>query len=142
MALISRPNAWREMKYEEIKQRLTSELWRSADAHEMGQIWEIDGSYDQLEQEILTDHPEPNFDKLKIALEFWAGWIDSRNHDWKFYEGIEASDWPKLARVIVNDLKADRETVDERVTRHFDYRIREVSPGIWKRLAKFVKGGE
>lgn len=127
------------MKYEEIKQRLISELSRSADSHEMGQVWEIDGSYDQLEQDVLTDNSDAIFDKLKIAVEFWAGWIDSRNHDWKFYEGIKASDWPTLARIIVDDLRADRETLDERVTRHFDYRNREEGPGIWERLARFVR---
>lgn len=118
---------------------MINELRRSADAHEAGQIWQIDGSYDQLQSDILTDNPGPEFDKLKIALEFWAGWIDSRNHDWKFYEGIKAPDWPQLARLIVNDLTADRETVDERVRRHFDYRIREERPGILQRLAALLR---
>jgi hypothetical protein len=128
------------MKYAVIKQRLINELVRSSDAQEAGQIWQIDGSYDQLEGEILTGNPDPEFDKLKIALEFWAGWLDARNHDWRYYEGIHASDWPKLAKLIADDLRADRETVDERITRHFDYRCREERPGIGKRLARLLTG--
>jgi hypothetical protein len=127
------------MKYEEVKQRLIDELLQSADAHEAGNIWQIDGSCEQLEEMLLTNNPEPEFDKLKIALEFWNGWIDSRNHDWMFYEGIEESDWPKLARLIVDDLKMERETADERVRSHFDYRISETKPGIWERLAGLVR---
>lgn len=128
------------MKYAETKQRLIDELLHSEDAHDAGQIWSIDGSYDQLEEDVLVDNPGSEFDKLKIALEFWAGWIDARNHDWKYYEGIKASDCPQLARLIVQDLKADRETVDERIRRHFDYRYREDKPWIWERLWAVLTG--
>jgi hypothetical protein len=128
------------MKYAEIKQKLIDELTHSADAHDAGRVWDIDGLYDQLEGEVLRDDPGREFDKLTIALEFWAGWIDARNHAWKFYEGIEVSDWPRLARLIVEDLRADRETVDERVKRHFDYRCRAERPGVWGRLVGLLTG--
>jgi len=127
------------MKYTELKERLINELTRSAEAHEAGQIWQIDGAVDELEAAILIDNDEPEFDKLKIALEFWSGWIDSRNHDWLFYKGIDASDWPQLAKLIVNDLRADRETTDERVREHFDYRVRTKRPGYFERLARLFR---
>lgn len=127
------------MNYREAKQKLIDELVRSVEAQEAGKIWEIDGSLDQLEEEILTHNPEPEFDKLKIAIEFWSGWIDSRNHSWKFYEGIKASDWPQLARLIVDDLRADREPDDGRIKRHFDYRNRVERPGVLQRLAGLLR---
>lgn len=125
------------MTYAAGKQRLIDELLRSADAQESGRIQEIDGSFDQLEECILNN-PDPEFDRLRTAPEFWAGWIDAGNHDWLFYEGIEASDWPRLARLIAEDLKADRETSDERIKKHFDYRLREKRTGIWKCLARML----
>jgi hypothetical protein len=38
-------------------------------------------------------------------LNFWDGWQDARNHDWRFYKGIDASDWSILARIIIRNLK-------------------------------------
>ncbi len=123
--------------YNQIKQRLIDELTHSALAHEAGDIWNIDGSYNELEGQILIGDHGPEFDKFVIALEFWSGWIDARNHEWKYYEGIEPSDWPHLARSIANNLSADRETDDERIKVHFDYRNRRHQKGILQRLTEF-----
>lgn len=128
--------------YEQTKQKLIEELLRSAEMHEAGQIWEIDGSWELLEGDVLKPDTGPDFDKLIIAFEFWSGWIDSRNHDWLYYEGIKMDDWPRLARQIVDDLNADRETVEERITRHFDYRNRVKGSGVWSRLAGLLKRKE
>ena len=35
----------------------------------------------------------PEFNKLIFAHEFWAGWLDAREHDWMFYEPIKQADW-------------------------------------------------
>ena len=62
------------------------------------------------------------FDKLFIALNFWDGWIDARNHDWEYYDPIQARDWPVLARSIAERIEADAEVTDTRVLRKFDFR--------------------
>jgi hypothetical protein len=125
------------LSYKEWKQQIIEALRRAATAQESGRISEVDDLYDSIDAELPRDGG-PEFDKLLIALEFWAGWIDSRNHDWKFYEGIGGSDWPKLARQISDDLQSDRETEDERIRKHFDYRFREEVPGIWQRLRRYL----
>jgi hypothetical protein len=61
-------------------------------------------------------------DKLFIALSFWDGWIDARNHEWQYYPGIEESDWPKLAKEIVKALAKDQEITQPTVLAHFDLR--------------------
>jgi hypothetical protein len=121
------------MGYEETKQWVIDELLRSAAAHEAKDIWKIDGSCDELEFRIANEDA-PEFEKLRIALEFWSGWIDARNHDWSYYKGIGATDWPRLARQLAADLAADRYTEDERFREHFDPRYRVEKPSLWRRL--------
>jgi hypothetical protein len=128
------------MDYEETKQKIISELLRSAAEQEAGNIWGIDGCFDDLEFSVKSDDT-PEFDKLTIAMEFWAGWIDSRNHDWMFYKGIESSDWPKLARKIAEDLAADRYTDDQRIRDHFDSRYYVEPRSLWQRLKNYLTGG-
>ncbi|HXV97351.1 MAG TPA: hypothetical protein VEC93_02940 [Anaerolineae bacterium] len=120
-----------ELSYTEAKQIMIDALLRSASKHEAGLFVEIDYSYDTLDSE-LPRNDKPEFDKLFIALNFWDGWIDARNHDWKYYEGIRAEDWPRLARNIVADLDADQEITDELIRSHFDFRSRIKHPGILK----------
>ena len=125
------------MGYEETRRKVIEELLRSAAAHEAGNIWQIDGSYDEMQSRILSEDA-PEFEKLSIAVEFWGGWIDARNHDWMYYKGIGALDWPKLARQIAADLGADMYTEDERIREHFDPRYRVETPGVWERLKKYL----
>jgi hypothetical protein len=67
----------------------------------------------------------------------YAGWLDSSNHDWKFYEGIKAGDWPRLARLVVADLEADREISDRSVVSHFGQKEQVDGPSLLERLKRF-----
>jgi hypothetical protein len=87
---------------------------------------------------MLPRNSDSHWDKLLVALEFLDGWIDSHNHDWHYYEGIVAADWPQLARRLAQDLRDDREIEDERVLRHFKGR-HPVKPGLWERLTHFFR---
>jgi hypothetical protein len=69
-----------------------------------------------------------------VALEFWDGWIDARNHDWLYYPGIAVSDWPRLAHGIVEDLRQDRDISDEALLERFDFRRRPARSFLWARL--------
>ena len=94
--------------YEALRRRFVARLEAATRAHESGDLTAISMGYDQLDAE-LPRNAGPDFHKLDVALEFWDGWIDARNHDWLYYPGIAASDWPRLARGIVEDLEHNRD---------------------------------
>jgi hypothetical protein len=120
-------------RYDELRERFASSLESAAQAHEAGNLSDIETGYDALDQE-LPRGEGAEYDKLHIALHFWDGWIDARNHDWQYYEGIAEQDWPRLARVLAADLRADREIGEERILRHFDLRNSAARPSLWNRL--------
>ena len=124
------------LSYQEGTQEMIKALLQAAAAHEAGRLALIEvPAYDLLDFGLPRD-AGPEFDKLLVALEFWGGWIDSRNHDWQYYDGIGADDWPRLARKIVADLEADREITDGVVLARFVFRVpREGKQGIFQRLA-------
>jgi hypothetical protein len=120
--------------YSEAKQQMINGLLQAASAHEAGRLQGVATSYDALDAN-LPREAGPEFDRLLIALNYWEGWIDARNHNWQYYEGMREADWPQLARSIVADLEADREITNGLVLTHFDYRNRKTKPGILRRLA-------
>ena len=125
------------LSYQEGTQEMIKVLLEAAAAHEAGRLAliEIPASYDLLDFGLPRD-AGPEFDKLLVALEFWGCWIDSRNHNWQYYDGIGVNDWPRLARKIVADLEADREITDGVVLARFVFRVpRAGKLGIFQRLA-------
>jgi hypothetical protein len=121
------------LSYSEAKQLFIDGLTSDAIAHESGRYEDVGAGFDDLDAE-LPRNQEAEFDKLFIALNFWDGWIDARNHDWKYYEGIGRSDWPRMARTIVANLSEDLEIRDPLVLAHFDFRQRDESKGTLARL--------
>jgi len=65
---------------------------------------------------------ESHWNKIFVALQFWDGWIDASNHEWRYYEPIMAADWPKLAREIAGALRADCEITNPVVLDRFGIR--------------------
>ena len=101
--------------YEEFRRRFIACLEAAARAHESGDLPAISMGYDHLDAE-LPRNAGPDFDELHVALEFWDGWIDARNHDWLYYPGVGVGDWPRLARGIVDNLKEDQEWAKEQIS--------------------------
>ncbi len=126
------------LDYDQLRQRFIASLEAAARAHECADLQAIETGYDQLDAD-LPRNAGPAFAKLHVALEFWDGWIDARNHDWLYYEGLGAGDWPLLARGIVDALRQDRDITDERVLERFDFRRRAARPSLWARLKKVFR---
>ena len=105
--------------YAEAKQRVIDGLTHDADAHESGRYGDIGIGFDEFDAGLPRDD-DTKLHKLFIALAFWDGWIDARNHDWQYYEGINEADWPVLAKRIVASLAEDQEITEPVVLRRFD----------------------
>ncbi len=123
--------------YGEVKQQMIQGLEAAAQAHEAGNLPAIEEGYDDIDAVLPRDRG-PEFNKLFVALHFWDGWIDARSHEWRYYKGIKAQDWPELARAIVEDLRNDRNITDERVLRHF--RLSPPWPSLWTRIRNLFGG--
>ena len=121
------------LNYPEAKRVFVDGLTRDAIAHESGRFRNVGEGFDNLDCK-LPRNQGAEFDKFFIALNFWDGWIDARNHDWKYYQGIRQADWPRLARSIASDLSRDKEISDPLVLEHFDFRQRGESRGALARL--------
>jgi len=100
-----------KLSYPEAKALLVDRLVRDAWAHENDEYTLIGHGYDDIDVG-LPRNAGPEFRKLFIALSFWDGWIDARNHEWQYYKPIEKDDWPRLARQIAGHLKNEQE-IDE-----------------------------
>lgn len=109
--------------YEEAKRYLIEQLSKDAQSHMEGNFSNIGAGYDYFDSNLPRDD-DPRYRKLFIALNFWDGWQDARNHEWMYYEDIHSDDWPELAKMIIQSLVTEQEIKDERILRHFDLRPR------------------
>lgn len=108
-------------EYEEAEQYLIEQLSKDAQSHTDGYFSKIGNGYDFFDANLPRAN-DPRYKKLFIALYFWDGWQDARNHEWKYYEGINSDDWPQLANIIIQDLNDEKEIEDQRILKHFDVR--------------------
>jgi hypothetical protein len=86
---------------------IAESLRRDAEAQLAGRFDEVGLRCDDVEAAILSERPVTP--AVALAFEFWYGWIDSRNHDWRFYPGIERDDWPRCAEEIAAALTSGDE---------------------------------
>ena len=106
------------MTYAIARDTLVRHLRADAAAHEAEQDDAIGRSFDGVEHRFPRGDA-PELGRLHVALTFWDGWVNARNHG--FPSGpIRAADWPRLARTVAADLEADRDITNEVVLKHFD----------------------
>ena len=116
--------------YDEARRFLIDNLTSEADAQDGGSPQEVGRGFDVLGDN-LPGESGPEFGKLFVAINFWDGWVDARNHGWQYYEGIRETDWPVLARRIAKALAADREITEPIVIKYFDLRDEQT---LWGRI--------
>ena len=106
------------LTYAEARDALVQHLRHDALAHETERFDAIGRRFDSIEHHFPRG-TAPEYGRLHIALTFWDGWIDARNHGWP-RGPISEADWPRLARVVADDLAADRDIVEPVVLARFD----------------------
>jgi hypothetical protein len=104
--------------YTASRDALVAELRRDAAAHRAGASDEVGRHFDAVERH-FPHGTAPELGRLHIALTFWDGWVDARNHGWPRGPVSEA-DWPRLADLVADDLAADRDISDPTVLARFD----------------------
>jgi hypothetical protein len=97
---------------------MAAALLDDARAHEAGSYAQIASRYDDIYAEILPLEDRITR-RVAIALNFWDGWCDASNHEWRYHPGIGGRDWPVLARHIAENLNHGEEATDPRVLQHF-----------------------
>ena len=107
--------------YEQARGYLVAALRHEAGAQEQGRPEQVGSAFDEFDAN-LPREGGPEFDKLHIALNFWDGWIDARNHDWQYYKPIRQQDWLRLARSIAAQVEADEQVMEPLVLERFDFR--------------------
>ncbi len=125
------------LSYDEAKTLLIRGLLQAADRHEVGAYEKLGDGFEEIDSGLPRDR-RPEFSKLYTALNFWDSWVDASNHQWKYYPGIEAKDWPVLARRIVADLQVDREITDPLVFKWFAPQKQSFS-SLTHKLGKLIK---
>jgi hypothetical protein len=107
------------LTYAAARDSLVKQLLGDAAAHDAGRYDEVGRRFDSVEREFPRGSA-PELTRLRVALTFWDGWIDARNHGWQASESIGQAEWLPLARGVAADLAADREITDARVCARFD----------------------
>lgn len=105
--------------YEKARDYLVAALRRGAEAQEQEQLNRVGSAFDEFDSN-LPRGAGSEFDKLHVALNFWDGWIDARNHDWQHHGPIRQRDWPRLARSTAAQVEAGEEVTEAMVLKKFD----------------------
>ena len=105
-------------KYEESRVLAINSIEKAIIAHENGNVLSIEDGLDQFDSLIPREDISAN-SLLFITLEFWSGWSDSAIHGWNFYEPLTKADWPRLARIILSDLREDRPVTNQEIITKF-----------------------
>lgn len=104
--------------YEDSRKLAIEGIESALTAHENQDFFLIGDELELLE--IQIDKQEiPEGSLLLIAYEFLTGWSDSAAHDWYDWEPMKKDDWPRLAYVILKDLRANREVTDPELISEF-----------------------
>lgn len=85
-----------------------SYLERDIEAHEAGRIWDVGEAFEDAPEWRLCGN-ETTEHRLGLAETFWENWMDSRDHGWAFYRGMDEGDWPVVARQIARGLREEWE---------------------------------
>ena len=113
----------------EARQILAAALRSAIADQEAGRHLELADRYDDVYTEILplTDGVDPLSGR---ALDFWDAWGDAARHDWRYYDGIERSDWPRMATALIWSLEEGWPVTDPQYVNYFE----RSRPSFWQRL--------
>ncbi len=118
--------------YDYARDWFIEHLERDIAAHETGRYDEIGVSEEgSPEWNLIEDETQSH--RLGLAANFWNMWMDSRNHGWWHYPGMNEGDWPVVARQIVCGLRENWEPERMRENAVFDPPLLPPRASLWRR---------
>ncbi len=86
---------------------------QSAALQEHGAVRDFGGNYDSTYGRILEINSDYD-ESVAFAFSFWDGWVDASDHEWRYYDPIRESDWPRLAREVALAVRSGELPANER----------------------------
>ena len=105
-------------RYEQSRILAINSIEAALAAHENDDILLIAGDFDRFDLLIPREQISAN-SLLFLTLEFWSGWSDSAIHNWHFYEPLTKEDWPRLAKILLSDLRENNEVTNQEIISQF-----------------------
>ena len=102
----------------EVDEIVAAALLQDAHTHDAGSYDRIANRYDDVYGEVLPLEGN-KARRIAIAFNFWDGWCDASNHEWRYYNRIAINEWPILARHIAEKLRHGEDASDPRVLELF-----------------------
>jgi hypothetical protein len=109
------PFSW---DYDTARSEVQASLIRCAAAHGSADFHAIEVEHTKIDTN-LPRSADLRFDPLHAALNLLDAWIDSSNHEWRYYEGIGRDDWPKLALALAADISQNLTISNPLLIKHF-----------------------
>lgn len=104
--------------YEESRKLVIEAIENALVLHEKQDFFSIGCELDELEIQLYKQElPEGSL--LLVAHEFLTGWADSAAHDWYHWEPMKKDDWPRLANVLLSDLRANQQVTNSELLTEF-----------------------
>ncbi len=125
-------------EYENSRKLAIEAIQKALDAHENQDFFSIGKYLDEYEVLLYKLEIEQGT-LLLVAHEFLTGWSDSAAHDWYHWEPLKQEDWPRLAKIILQDLRANREVTDPEILSEFRY-ISEPKRSFISRICDIFSG--
>jgi len=126
-------------QYEEARNLAIKYLEKAMIAHENDDFLSIEDGLEEYELLIPRDDLEAN-SLLYLTLEFWSGWSDSAIHTWKFYDPLVKEDWPRLARILLGDLKENREVTNQEIISNFSVTQKRKGSSLLSKVWRLISG--
>ena len=126
-------------KYEAARKFAIDSIEKALVAHERGDDSSIENGLEEFQGLIPREELAPN-SLLLLTEEFWCGWSSCAEHDWQFFEPLGKDDWPRLARILLDDLTSNREVTDSVLLSEFRVVPKDESGSFLSRLWGRIRG--
>jgi len=93
---------------------LASALEADAALQETGDVRQLGAAQERTWVQVVAIAPDYSA-PVGLAFTFWDQWADAANHEWRHYDPVTRSDWPRYAREIAEGLRQGRLPDDKRL---------------------------
>lgn len=106
---------------EPVRQLIIAGLEADIIRHALRRYADIGVEHENLNQYRASLGTFQDDETLATALKFWEAWIELANQGFKqeLYSGIQAGDWPRYARGIIDSLTSHKPVESQLLNQYF-----------------------